>query len=1019
MATGTVVRFFRGMLLAGLAMVAAQAQAAQINPKASFVIEKKQQVTVPAGVTPYALGAPVTVVLELAGAPVAAVQAASAVALGKAEKEQIARRIAASQEKVVAEVIARGGTVRATFQHAINGVKVAIPAAQLHSLRTIAGVVAVRSVQTFQPDQVADPDNAVGVPFIGATAAWGGVSGFHGERVKVAIIDTGIDYTHANFSGPGTVAAYEAAFAGAAAPADPALFGPGAPKVKGGIDLVGDHYGTAGDYTPKPDPNPLDCGGHGSHVSGTVAGFGVTASGSTYTGPYTSTTVAANAWTIGPGVAPKADLYAVKVFGCEGSTDVVVDAIDWAVKHDMDVINMSLGSAFGNPESADAIAAENAARAGVIVVASAGNSGPGSYLTGAPSVGDRVISVAASDVSLATIPTATIGVGTASITAQVSNGAPVTSATLDVVVLPLTGTFSGCTAAEFAAANVVGKLVVTVRGSCARVDRAILGQAAGAAAVVLINNGTGYGIYEYEIPGLTIPFLGVTPADGATLKAATSVTLAAGPSIPNPAYKRLASYSSGGARRGDSKLKPSITAPGSMVSSTAVGTGNQGVRFSGTSMASPHVAGVAALTVQAHPRWKHDDLRAAILATALPGEVPNYQARLAGVGSVRADRATATQAVILAQASGTMNLSFGFAELPDHDFQGADEFKVKNNGKTAAVFDVVTAPTSAIPHAVSVQPSRITVAPGESTSVRVTLQVPAATAGDTSRFRDVAGLVRLVPVTPDSNGGIALRVPYYLVTRARSEVEAEAVRPFGASTPVAAIELKNQGVIPGSADFYAWGPSGVRDPAIGEVNLRAAGAQSLAVSATDRLIVFAVNTWQKFNTAAAIEFDVAIDSNHDGWVDYVLFSYDYGRMTTGVFSGTVGVFLYSYLDGNTYDTGFNGTWLAPTDGSTALLPVPASWIDVTTENPRFDYFVQSYSWEGPSDSTVDVGSFNPFTSAIETGGWEVLTPGSKTTVPVGIDAAEWTLTPPRGLMIVNIDDHSGKEQAELIPARAP
>ena len=138
-------------------------------------------------------------------------------------------------------------------------------------------------------------------------------------------------------------------------PADRALVGPLAPRVKGGIDLVGDSYNAdpkSATYQPMPhpDPNPLDCNGHGSHVAGTAAGSGVSANGQTYNGPYNASTVSGNSWTIGPGVAPKADLYAVRVFGCEGSTDVIVDAIEWAVDNDMDVINMSLGSPFGTKD---------------------------------------------------------------------------------------------------------------------------------------------------------------------------------------------------------------------------------------------------------------------------------------------------------------------------------------------------------------------------------------------------------------------------------------------------------------------------------------------------------------------------------------------------------------------------------------------------------------------------------------------------------------------------------------------
>ena len=99
---------------------------------------------------------------------------------------------------------------------------------------------------------------------------------------------------------------------------------------------------------PQPDPNPLDCNGHGSHTAGTLAGFGVTTTARPTRGPYNaSTSTNPSNWNVGPGVAPKADLYAYRVFGCAGSTNVVDLAINKAVADGMDVISMSLGSDFG------------------------------------------------------------------------------------------------------------------------------------------------------------------------------------------------------------------------------------------------------------------------------------------------------------------------------------------------------------------------------------------------------------------------------------------------------------------------------------------------------------------------------------------------------------------------------------------------------------------------------------------------------------------------------------------------
>ena len=135
----------------------------------------------------------------------------------------------------------------------------------------------------------------------------------------------------------------------------------------------------------------MDCNGHGTHVASTAAGGGVNADGSPYAGPYNGSTPFAS-MKLGPGVAPRANVYALRVFGCAGSTTLTVAAIEWAVDPNndsdlsdrLDVINMSLGSNFGSLASTSAIAADNAARMGVIVVASAGNAGDTYTISGSP-----------------------------------------------------------------------------------------------------------------------------------------------------------------------------------------------------------------------------------------------------------------------------------------------------------------------------------------------------------------------------------------------------------------------------------------------------------------------------------------------------------------------------------------------------------------------------------------------------------------------------------------------------------
>src|SRR6266446_9233947 len=319
---------------------------------------------------PRSVNADAIVVVKLKDKSVAEAQADADRKLTGNEKNQIKNQLKGNQDSVKSQIQAAGGKILAQFQSALNGIKVQIPASKLDQLRSISGVIALLPVHN---DVLV---NATSVPYIGAPTVWDAPTNFRGENIKIGVIDTGIDYTHANFGGPGTVAAFNAAFATSTAPADPTLFGPTAPKVKGGFDLVGDAY-NANDpnSVPQPDPNPLDCNGHGSHTSGTAAGFGVTSGGTTYAGPYNPSIYTPGAFRIGPGVAPKADLFAYRVFGCTGSTNVTVDAINRAFDDGMDVINMSLGSPFGTANDASAVASTNVAKAGMIVVSSAGNSG--------------------------------------------------------------------------------------------------------------------------------------------------------------------------------------------------------------------------------------------------------------------------------------------------------------------------------------------------------------------------------------------------------------------------------------------------------------------------------------------------------------------------------------------------------------------------------------------------------------------------------------------------------------------
>jgi subtilisin family serine protease len=989
-----------------------------------------------------------TVVVQLAADPVAVAQANAGRKLSKQEKEQIKAQLKGTQNGLRGSIESLGGNVLGMYQSAYNGMKVRIARDKAGKLAELPGVVAVRSLQLMKPD------NVHGVPMIGAPGVWQSL-GLHGEGIRIAVIDTGIDYTHANFAGPGTVAAYEAAHANETSAADPALFGPAAPRVKGGIDLVGDDYDAdpqSDTYqpVPHPDPNPLDCNGHGSHVAGTAAGSGVTDDGATFAGPYNASTVASHSWNVGPGVAPKAELYAVRVFGCNGSTDVTVDAIEWAVDNDMDVINMSLGSSFGSKDDPSAVATTNAARAGVIVVTSAGNSGPNQYITGSPGTAVGAIATAAIDPT-PDFPGATIALADGTtMTAINANGhdfaGPLTGLTVKVLTdNPATPEDEslGCSVAAYGSLP-PNTLAVANRGVCARVAKAIFGQQAGAAVVVMVNNANSLPPFEGKITSnpddgtpfeVTIPFLGVRggapipPAsDGGKLRARDGMGASVTPvNIPNPNFAGFGDFSSGGPRTGDSALKPDIAAPGVSIVSTLSGGGNAGTTISGTSMASPHVAGVAALTRQAHPSWSVEDIKAAIVNTGSPASIVGYRTSRAGTGLVQPAGSTASQVVALASDEKfTASLNFGFAELTK-DYTQTKTIKLRNNGSTPATFNVAAVLPSGSPHSTSINKSSVTVGPGANATVSVSLSVPAATAGTANgsglSFQEVAGIVQFTPASASDNGGVALRVPYYFVPRPRSDVSTSIGRLEGTDPETVATVTNKHGIIDGDADFYAWGISSKK--ATGDLanDVRAVGVQSFPLTATEQLVVFAVNTYSRWSNASTNEFDIYVDVDGDGKDDYIVVGVDQGAIQMGVFNGRLATFVFSTRSGGASASPF-GTG-APTDSSTALLPIRTGQLCRAGEpclnaaNPRMTYRIVSFDLISETGKDVEgVAKFNAWSSSISTGGFATVSPGgSDASNAIAVDSAEWALTPALGLMVVTLDNANGDSQAQLIPVK--
>nr|WP_221382948.1 S8 family serine peptidase [Actinoplanes polyasparticus] len=967
---------------------------------------------------------PVTVMVQLAAEPLTV--AAAETPMDNTQKKQKRASLDRAQAPIEQRARELGGTVLGTYQQAYNGVKVRIAADRARQLAQEPGVIGVRVMRTHQRA------NANSVPLIGAPQAWSAPGNLHGEGIKIAVVDTGIDFTHADFGGPGTKAAYEKARAASAAPADPALFGPGAPKVKGGIDLVGDTYQpnpSAPDPqpVPQPDSNPLDCQGHGTHVAGTAAGFGVTADGKTYTGGYNAETVSGRTWNIGPGVAPKADLYAVRVFGCTGTTDLVVDAIEWAVANDMDVINMSLGVDFGASESPDAQAADNAAKAGVIVVAASGNSGPSPYLTGSPASSTRAISVAASD-PIAALPGARLALGTGTdLDTAVLNGAAITGGTalpIKVVGNGAGGIGLGCSTAEFRQAGVEGAIAVVSRGECARTAKAVYGQEAGAAAVIQVNTTPDFPPYEGPITEnadtnepatVTIPFLGVpSTAAGELLAADGSTGTLTATSLTNPGYLGTASFSSAGARLGDSWLKPDVTAPGVSIASARSGSGNGSLISSGTSMASPHTAGAVALVKQAHPDWRKVEYwKAALVNTADAGKVKGYVTRSNGAGLVQVQAATATQVVALGDP-GTATLNYGFAEL-GKNYTQRKTVRVKNFGSTQATFTVSATRPAGSKHQVTLNKNKVTVPARGEAKVEVTLTVPATTAGNSAEFHDVSGLVTFTP-TGGANAGVAPSVPYYFVPQAVSKVNTKLdVSALMRTGETSATVTNRGGVVDGRADWYAWGLSDPKEGTAGAVDLKAAGVQARPA---DGSIAFAVTNYGRLSNAAAYDVFVRVDVDADSEDDYTVISTDFGLATAGVPNGQAATLVVDLRSENASVESFTEV---PTDSSTLVMPVRIAQLCqdgspcLSAANPRLRYHVVSVDYTSAVTVPDETGmaTFNAFTPALSTGMVIPVAPDTTARATVTVNKDEFALTKPLGLMVVSKDNRSTTE-AQLI-----
>jgi minor extracellular serine protease Vpr len=858
------------------------------------------------------MGAPkgqVQVVVRLTDPPLAAALGVNAkrtgVTWGRDQQRAYVAQLNAKQDAVMAQVKAMGGTELARLSKAENAVIVQVDAQHLPSIAKLPGVTKLRPVIDYQ---VAVSDTTV--PYIGATALQ--ALGIDGTGIRVGVLDSGIDYTHFDLGGPGTLAAYEACYG--TSPADsrntivtsPCVFPTS--KVIGGYDFVGEVWPNG---PLAPDPNPIAApapnglinftgvdGSHGTHVSDILAGK--SSDGSRL------------------GVAPGALLYAIKVCSsvstsCSGVA--LLQGVEFALDPDgdgdltdaVDIMSLSLGQDYGQREDDLSEALATAVHFGVVVVTAAGNGGDFPYILSSPSSTPEIISVAQTqDPSALAFPFVVNSppaiAGTYTNTTTV-DWAPISST--------VTGNVSyigrGCPGDTYLD-NPSGKVALIDRGTCAvslKVDGAVKAGATGA-LIALIAPGDAIS-FSYGGGTSFAPTLVITQAEGNTIKSQITapVNVTMSPNVFIPLVGSIVSSSARGPSISYVAVKPDIGAPGATISAVSGGGTLEG-GFGGTSGATPMISGSAALLLSANHSLTPGEVKAKLMNSAEtniflnPATAPGVLAPITRIGSgeVRVDRANKiTLAAWDAVDPAGISLSFGYNALTGTQHLMKKVY-VQNYAGSARTLTITPSFRDEASSAVTLSaPPTVTVPANGATSFVFSLTVDASklptwpwdNPGDgASNAGSEGGLGPLLTVA-EAAGYLTLadatdtiHLPWHILPHKADNLKVGSTSLALGGGTTGTISVSNLGgAIPGAVDTFALTGTSPRIPSadlpkpgdnFAVIDLRAAG-----VRANGSNVEFAINTYGSRSAPVyPAEFDIYIDSNNSGTPDYVLFNNELG-----------------------------------------------------------------------------------------------------------------------------------------------